>query len=78
MLVGGLVYSILLVHNPSRYKGNKATDEAARLGAENKNKNIQLIKTPVPSKTTKNKIDEAIRQELTRKWQNSTQYLQTY
>ena len=50
--------------------GNEAADLAARQGAENLDKKIQKIKTPMPGKTTKLKleIDNAIRREWKRKW----------
>ena len=58
-------------------EGNKAADEAAKQGAENRNKNIKLVKTPIPGETTKTEIDKAIRNEWTQKWQNSAKYKHT-
>ena len=58
-------------------KGNEAADEAAKQGAENRNKNIKLVKTPIPGKTSKTELDKAIRNEWTRKWQSSAQYKHT-
>ena len=41
--------------------GNEAADSAARQGAENLSNKIQKINTPLPGKTTKLEIDQAIR-----------------
>ena len=53
--------------------GNEASDSAARQGSEN----FQKINTPLPGKTTKLEIDNAIRKEWKRKWQNSPHYKHT-
>ena len=58
-------------------EGNEAADEASRQGAENKNNAIQKINTPLPGKATKLEIDQAIRKEWKRKWQNAPHYKQT-
>ena len=47
-------------------EGNEAADAAARLGAENPDNKIQKINTPLPGKTEKLKIDQAIRKEWVR------------
>ena len=57
--------------------GNKAADEAARQGAENAGKKLQTINTPLPVEIAKSKIDEAIRKEWKRKWQNASHYKHT-
>ena len=57
--------------------GNEAADLAARLGAENKCNNIQRVNTPLPEKTAKLDIDQAIRTEWKRKWQNAPHYKHT-
>ena len=54
-------------------KGNKAADKAARQGAENKNKTLRIINTPIPAEHAKSIIDEAIRKEWKRKSITSTQ-----
>ena len=43
--------------------GNKAANSAARQGAENIDNKIQKINTPLPGKTAKLEIDNAIRKE---------------
>ena len=50
-----------------RTKGNEAADKAAKVGAENKDNKLELIKTPMPSAVTKSEIDNAIRTEWKRK-----------
>ena len=50
-------------------------DEAARQGAENKDKKLEIVKTPMPSAVTE--IDNAIRREWKRKWQNTPHYKHT-
>ena len=54
--------------------GNKAADSAARQGAENTDNKIQKINTPLPGKTAKLAVDNAIRKEWKRKWQNTPHY----
>ena len=44
-------------------EGNKAADEAAKQGAENKDKKLQVIRTTIPGALIKTEIDKAIRQE---------------
>ena len=44
-------------------EGNEAADEAAKNGAENKGNAIQKINTPLPGKSTRTEIDQAIRAE---------------
>ena len=58
-------------------EGNEAADNAARQGAENKNNTIQQIYTPLPGQSTKTEIDQAIRKEWKRKWQNAPHYKHT-
>ena len=58
-------------------KGNKAADEAAKIGAENKDNKLQVIKTPMPGAVTKTEIDNAIRKEWKRKWQSAPHYKQS-
>ena len=58
-------------------EGNEAADEAARLGAENKDNKIRIVETPLPANEAKTIIDEAIRAEWKRRWLNSTQYKHT-
>ena len=58
-------------------EGNEAADEAARQGAENKDNTLQKIRTPLPGKATKLEIDQAIRTEWERKWQNAPHYKHT-
>ena len=58
-------------------EGNEAADAAARQGAENKSNTVQKIKTPLPGKTTKIEIDQAIRTEWQRRWQNAPHYKHT-
>ena len=41
--------------------GNEAADSAARQGAENIDNKLQKIHTPLPGKTAKLEIDNAIR-----------------
>ena len=57
--------------------GNEATDSEARQGAENLDKKIQKVNTPLPGKTAKLEIDNAIRREWKRKWQNAPHYKHT-
>ena len=57
--------------------GNEAADLAARQGAENIDNKIQKIKTPLPGKTAKLEIDNAIRKEWKCKWQNAPHYKHT-
>ena len=49
-------------------EGNKAADDAAKEGAENKDKTLQVIKTPIPGAATKTEIDNAIGTEWKREW----------
>ena len=58
-------------------EGNKAADEATRQGAENKDRKLQVLKTPIPEALSKAEIDNAIRQEWKRKWQNAPHYKHT-
>ena len=58
-------------------EGNEATDEAAKQGAVNKNKQLKLIETPIPGAISKTETDHAIRQEWIRKWQNGLHYKHT-
>ena len=58
-------------------EGNKAADEAAKQGAENKDKILQMIKTRLPEAVTKTEIDNSVRQEWKRKWQNAPHYKHT-
>ena len=51
-------------------EGNKAANEAARQGAENKNKTIEVVDTPILKAQAKFIIDETIREERKRKWNN--------
>ena len=57
--------------------GNEAADEAAKEGTENKNNSLQTIQTPLPGTATKNEIDNAIRNEWKRRWQNAPHYKHT-
>ena len=59
-------------------EGNEAADEVARQGAENKDLTIKLVNTPAPSVTRKEIIDNAIRQEWRRKWDNAPHYKHMY
>ena len=58
-------------------EGNEAADEAAKLGAENKDNKLQVINTPMPGAVTKTEIDNAIRTEWKRKWQSAPHYKDT-
>ena len=55
-------------------EGNEAADDAAKIGAENKDNNIETIHTPMSKAVTKAEIDTAIRQEWKRKWSNAPHY----
>ena len=44
---------------------------------ENKDKKLEIIKTPMLSAVTKTEIDNAIRSEWKRKWQNAPHYKHT-
>ena len=44
-------------------EGNEAADEAARLGAENNDKPLEVVNTPIPKSQGKHIINEAIRAE---------------
>ena len=57
--------------------GNEAANEAAKQGGENKDKKLQVIKMPLLGAVTKTEIDNAIRQEWKRKWQNAPHYKHT-
>ena len=57
--------------------GNEAADSAARQGAENRDSKIKTINTPLPGRTAKLEIDQAIRKEWARKWQNAPHYKHT-
>ena len=46
--------------------GNEAADAAARQGAENIDKKLKTINTPIPGETAKSGIDNAIRKEWKR------------
>ena len=46
-----------------RTEGNEAADKAAGQGADNKNKALQIINTPIPAEHAKSIIDEAIGKE---------------
>ena len=46
-------------------------------GAEDLDNKIQKINTPLPGKTAKLEIDNAIRKEWKRKWQNALHYKHT-
>ena len=52
-------------------EGNEAADEAAKLGAENKDNQLPVIKTPMPGEVTKTEIDYAVRKEWKRKWKTA-------
>lgn len=51
--------------------GTEGTDKAVKQEAENKNKTLQVIPTSIPAAHAKNIIDEAIKKELKRKWNNT-------
>ena len=55
----------------------EAADSAARQGAKNIDNTLQKINTPIPGKTTKSEIGNAIRREWKRKWQNAPHYKPT-
>ena len=52
-------------------EGNEAADEAARQGAENNDKTLQVVNTPIPKSQAKHIIDEAIRAEWKKRWNNA-------
>ena len=57
--------------------GNEASDEAVKQGAENKNSTLQTVQIPLPGAVTKTEIDNAIRKEWKRRWQNAPHYKHT-
>ena len=59
-------------------EGYEVANEAARQGAENKNKRLQIINTPIPAEHVKSIIDEATRKEWKRKWNNALHYKHTF
>ena len=68
---------VLQVATSRKFLGNEAADSAARQGAENFDNKIQKINTPMPGKTAKLEIDNAIRKEWKQKWQNAPHYKHT-
>ena len=56
-------------------EGNEAADEAARQGAENKNKTHQIINKHMPAEPVKSIIGKAIRKEWQNKWNNAPHYI---
>ena len=58
-------------------EGNEAADDAARLGAENNNNTLEIINTPMPKSQAKQIINEAIRVEWKKRWNNSPHYKHT-
>ena len=58
-------------------EGNEAADEAARQGAENNDKTLQVVNTPIPKSQAKHIIDETIRAEWKKRWNNAPHYKHT-
>ena len=58
-------------------EGNQAADEAARQGAENDDKTLQVENTPIPKSQAKHIIDEEIRAEWKKRWNNAPLYKHT-
>ena len=55
-------------------EGNEEADDAAKIGAENKDNKLQVINTPIPEAVSKAEIDNTIRREWKRKWQSAPHY----
>ena len=58
-------------------EGNEAADEAARQGADNNDKTLQVVNTTIPKSQAKHIIDEAIRAEWDKRWNNAPHYKHT-
>ena len=58
-------------------EGNEAADEAAKLGAENNKNALEVVNTPIPKSKAKLIIDEAIKAEWKKRWNNSPHYKHT-
>jgi len=58
-------------------EGNEAADEAAKLGAEGKSDEIQIVDIPIPLTEVKNNIKEAIINKWQRRWDMDPQYKHT-